>query len=150
MFAPKQQINPLFGQFRGNGPERRKDMNTNSQEFEHEEKSGNAISVLIGLVIGGLVGAVTVLLFAPQPGEKTRAELRDGALKLRDRTATTVKDTMTQVKSKANQIKVEMQIKAQDLGHQGQDLLVKQLEHVSHAAEAGKKAIQGSENHTVV
>ena len=125
-------------------------MNTNNQEFEHKEQSGNAISVLIGMVIGGLVGAVTMLLFAPQPGEKTRAELQDGALKLRDRTATTVKDTMTQVKSKANQIKVEMQIKAQDLGHQGQDLLVKQLENVSHAAEAGKKAIQGSENHTVV
>lgn len=125
-------------------------MNTNGQEFEHKEQSGNAISVLIGMVIGGLVGAVTMLLFAPQPGEKTRAELQDGALKLRDRTATTVKDTMTQVKSKANQIKVEMQIKAQDLGHQGQDMLVKQLDNVSHAAEAGKKAIQASENHTVV
>ena len=125
-------------------------MNTNNQEFEHEEQSGNAISVLIGMVIGGLVGAVTMLLFAPQPGEKTRAELQDGALKLRDRTATKVKDTMTQVKSKANQIKVEMQIKAHDLGHQGQDMLVKQLENVSHAADAGRKAIQGSENHTVV
>ena len=125
-------------------------MNTNSQEFEHKEQSGNAISVLIGMVIGALVGALTILLFAPQPGEKTRAELQAGALKLRDRTATTVKDTMTQVKSKANQIKAEMQIKAQDLGHQGQDLLIKQLENVSHAADAGKKAIQGSANHTVV
>lgn len=125
-------------------------MNTDSQEFEHKEQSGNAISVLIGMVIGGLVGAVTMLLFAPQPGEKTRAELQDGALKLRDRTATTVKDTMTQVKSKANQIKVEMQIKAQDLGYQGQDMLVKQLENVSQAADAGKKAIQSSENHIVV
>ena len=84
------------------------------------------------------------------PEEKTRAALQDGAIKLRDRTATTVKDTMTQVKSKANQIKVEMQIKAQDLGHQGQDMLVKQLENVSQAADAGKKAIQSSENHTVV
>ena len=131
-------------------PRKKKKMNTNNQEFEHEEQSGNAISALIGFVIGGLVGAITMLLFAPQPGEKTRAELQDGALKLRDRTTTTVKDTMTNVKSKANQIKVEMQIKAQDLGHQGQDLLVRQLDNVSHAAEAGKKAIEGSVNHTVV
>ena len=150
MFAPEQQINHLFGPFPRNCPERSKEMNTNSQEFEHKEQSGNAISVLIGLVVGGLVGAVTMLLFAPQPGEKTRAELQDGALKLRDRTAATVKDTMTQVKSKANQIKVEMQIKAQDLGHQGQDLLVRQLDHVSHAAESGKKAIEGPANHNVV
>jgi gas vesicle protein len=150
MFAPKRQIKHLFGRFPQNCPKGRNNMNTNSQEFEHKEQSGNAISVLIGMVIGGLVGAVTMLLLAPQPGEKTRAELQDGALKLRDRTATTVKDTMTQVKSKANQIKVEMQIKAQDLGHQGQDMLVKQLDNVSHAADAGKKALQGSENHIVV
>ena len=125
-------------------------MNTNSQEFEHTEQSGNTLSVLIGLVIGGLVGAGTMLLFAPQPGKKTRAELQVGALELRDRTATTMKDTITQVKSKANQIKADVQIKAQDLGHQGQDLLVRQLDHVSNAAEAGKKAIQGSANHNVV
>jgi gas vesicle protein len=147
---PSNQINPFVQAVPSELSGRRKKMNTNNQEFEHKEQSGNAISVLIGMVIGGLVGAVTMLLFAPQPGEKTRAELQDRALKLRDRTATTVKDTMTQVKSKANQLKVEMQIKAQDLGHQGQDLLVKQLENVSHAADAGKKAIQSSENHTVV
>jgi gas vesicle protein len=124
-------------------------MNTNSQEFEGK-KSGNSISVLIGMVIGGLVGAATMLLFAPQPGEKTRAELQDGALKLRDRTATTLKDTMTQVSSKANQIKADWQIKAQELNDQGKDLLVRQLDNVAHAADAGKKAIQGSANHTVV
>ena len=124
-------------------------MNTTNQQFEHIKQSGNTMSVLIGMVIGSLVGAITMLLFAPQPGEKTRAELQEGALKLRNRTTTTVKDTMTQVKSKANQLKVEMQKKAQDMGHQGQEILVKQLENVSHAAEAGKKAIQGSENHIV-
>jgi gas vesicle protein len=130
-------------------PRKKKKMNTNSQEFERKQ-SGNSISVLLGMVIGSLVGAVTMLLFAPQPGEKTRAELQDSALKLRDRTTTTLKDTMTQVSSKANQIKADMQIKAQELNHQGKDLLVRQLDNVSHAADAGKKAIQGSANHTVV
>jgi len=125
-------------------------MNTNNQEMEpKEEKSGNLLSALIGMVIGGMVGAVTMLLFAPQPGDKTRAELQVGALELRDRTATTMNDTIAQVKTKANQIKADVQIKAQDLGHQGQDLLIKQLDNVSHAVEAGKKAVQGS-NHTVV
>ena len=127
-------------------------MNTNSQELEpKEEKSGNnVLSALFGLIVGSVVGAVTMLLFAPQPGDKTRAELQEGTLKLRDRTATTMKDTISQVKTKANQIKADVQIKAQDLGHQGQYLLIKQLDNVSHAAEAGKKAIQGSTNHTVV
>ena len=121
-----------------------------SQETQHTEQSGHTKSVLAGLIIGGLVGAGTMLLFAPQPGEKTRAELQEGALKLRDQTATTMKDTITQVKTKANQIKADVQIKVQDLGHHGQELLVRQLDNVSHAAEAGKKAIQGTRNHTVV
>jgi gas vesicle protein len=125
-------------------------MDTNSQELERkEEKSGNILSVLIGMIVGGLAGAVTMLLFAPQPGDKTRAELQNRAVELRDRTATTMKDTLTQVKSKANQIKADVQIKALDLGHQGQDLLIKQLDNVSHAAQAGKKAIQESSDHSV-
>ena len=125
-------------------------MDTKDQEIELVEQSGRTMNFLSGLIIGGLVGAVTMLLMAPQPGEKTRAELQVGAVELRDRTATTLKDTITQVKSKANQIKADVQIKAQDLGQQGQDLIAKQLEHVSQAAEAGKKALQGSTNHIVV
>ena len=119
-------------------------MNTESQEMVRVEQTGHAKFVLTGLVLGGLVGAGTMLLLAPQPGKKTRAKLKEGALELRDRTAETVKDTVTQVKNKANQIKAEVQIKARDIQHQGQDLLVKQLDRMTHAAEAGKKALQGS------
>ena len=124
-------------------------MDTKNQEFELVKQSGHTKTFLSGLVIGGMVGAVTMLLMAPQPGEQTRTELQSGAIELRDRTATTVKETMAQVKVKANQLKADVQVKAIDLGHQGQELLIKQLDHVSHAAEAGKKAIQGSENHIV-
>lgn len=115
------------------------------EEYEYTEETSNAKSVLTGLVIGGLVGAGAALLFAPQAGEKTRAELQHGALELRDRTSETVKETITQAKSKANQIKADVQIKAGELQHQGKDLLAKQLDRVSHAAEAGKKAIEESE-----
>jgi gas vesicle protein len=99
---------------------------------------------LTGLVVGGLVGAGTMLLFAPQAGERTRAEVKDGATHLRDRTTEVVKDKVTQAKSKASQIKADVQIKAEDLQHQGKDLLAKQLDRVSHAAQAGKKAIENS------
>ena len=90
MFAPRQQINhfirvvPLRTAQKEEG-----NMNTNSQEIQPMEQSGNVSSVLTGMIIGGLVGAVTMLLLAPQPGKKTRAELQTGALELRDRTAET-------------------------------------------------------------
>ena len=125
-------------------------MNTKTQETEHTQQAGHTLSVITGLVVGGLVGAGTMLLLAPQPGEKTRAELKEGVSDLRNRTAETVNDRLTQVKSKANHLKAEVQVKAKDLGHQGQDLLVKQLDHVTQAAEAGKKVLQGSGDHNVV
>ncbi len=118
-------------------------MKTN-QEFKNIEHVGHTKSVLAGLLVGGLVGAGTMLLFAPQAGQTTRAELQEGVSHLRDRTTVTVKDKVTQVKSRANQIKSDVQLKAGELQHQGKDLLAKQLDRVSHAAEAGKKAIQNS------
>jgi gas vesicle protein len=119
-------------------------MNTKDQELEYTEQPGHARSLLTGLVVGSLVGAGTMLLLAPQAGSRTRAEVRAGAMNLRDQTSEAVKEKVTQVKSKANQIKVDMQIKAEDLQHQGQDLLVRQLDRVSQAVESGKKAIQNN------
>jgi gas vesicle protein len=121
-------------------------MNTENQELKHVEKSGQVKSVLAGMVIGGLVGAGTMLLLAPQPGEKTRAEIKEGALKLRDRTTETVNEKLTQVKSKADQVTADVKIKVHDLQHQGRDLFTRQLDRVSHAAEEGKKALQASQN----
>jgi len=120
-------------------------MHTKNQEIEYvEQQPSHAKSLLTGLVVGGLVGAGTMLLLAPQPGVRTRAEVREGAVHLRDHTTDLVKEKVSQVKSKANQIKTDVQVKAEDLQNQGKDLLAKQLDRVSQAAEAGKKAIQNN------
>jgi len=124
-----------------------KTMHTNehTDEYEYTEETSSTKSVLTGLIIGGLVGAGAALLFAPQAGERTRIELQQGAMGLRDRTSVTVKDTITQAKSKANQIKQDVQIKAGEIQHQGRDILAKQLDRVEKAAVAGRKAIEESE-----
>jgi gas vesicle protein len=122
-------------------------MNTKNEEFEYVERQPSRVkSLFTGLFVGGLVGAGTVLLLAPQSGSETRAEVRLGATHLRDRTTEAVKGKVEQAKSKANQIKTDVQFKAEDLQHQGKDLLVKQLDRVAQAAEAGKKAIQNNSN----
>ena len=97
----------------------------------------NAAGVLTGMVIGGLAGAVTMLLLAPQSGKDTRKQIQDKSIELRDRTTELVEDTMAQVRTKANKLAV-------DLKDRGQDIAVTQLDHVSEAAQAGKKAIQSS------
>lgn len=115
------------------------------REYENpqmDQVTDGAKHVLTGMVIGGLVGAAAMLLFAPQPGEETRVEIRDKTLELRDRAAETVKDTVSQVKSRAGQITGNVRGKAQDLKHKGQGVLVEQLDRASEAVEAAKKAIQ--------
>ena len=104
----------------------------------------NFFSILVSLVVGGLAGAVTMLLLAPQSGRETRTQLQEKGIELRDRTAELVEGTMAQVRLSSNKIKMGGSEKIKELKQQGQDLVVGQLDHVSEAAQAGKKAIQSS------
>src|SRR5687767_15204409 len=104
---------------------------------EYRYPANNTFGVLAGILIGGLAGAVTMLLLAPQSGKDTRKQIQEKSIELRDRTTELVEDTMAQVRTKANKLTV-------DLKERGQEMAVTQLDHVSEAAEAGKKAIQSS------
>jgi gas vesicle protein len=106
-----------------------------NQEFRYP--ANNVLGVLVGMLIGALAGAVTMLLLAPQSGNDTRRQIQEKGIELRDRTTEMVEDTIAQVRTKAN--KLTMGIK-----DYGQELAVEQLENVSEAAQAGKKAIQNS------
>ena len=110
-----------------------------------EIKYHNSIfGVLAGMLVGGLAGAVTMLLLAPQSGKDTRIQIQKKSIELRDRTGGMVEDAMAQVRFNADKITMGGREKIKELKHQGQELVVEQLEHVSEAAQAGKKAIQGS------
>jgi len=100
--------------------------------------------VVKALLIGGLVGAGTMLFLAPQSGRKLRANIQKKSHEFREQTADTVKDAVAQVKSKGHQIKGDVRDKADDLQHQGVDVLVEQLDRITAAVEAGKKALKGS------
>ncbi|RJP51023.1 MAG: YtxH domain-containing protein [Anaerolineaceae bacterium] len=111
---------------------------------EPEYHNTNILSVLVGLLVGALAGALTMLLLAPQSGEDTRTQIKEKSIELRDRTTEMIEDTMAQVRANRDKITMGGRRKAQELLHQGQALVVEQLEHVSEAAQAGKKAIQSS------
>lgn len=107
-------------------------------------KQSNILSILVGLVIGSVAGAVTMLLMAPQSGKDTRIQIQKKGFELRDQTSKMIEDTMAQVRSSANKITVGGREKAEELLHHGQTLVVEQLDNISDAAQAGKKAIKGS------
>ncbi len=115
--------------------------NQNQQPVHYKN---NVLGVLVGMLVGALAGAVTMLLLAPQSGEDTRMQIQEKSIELRDRTTGIVEDVMAQVRSDRNKLTLEGSKKAKELLHQGQDLVVEQLDRVSEAALAGKKAIQSS------
>ena len=109
-----------------------------------EYHNNNILSVLAGLLIGGLAGAIAMLLLAPQSGKDTRMQIQEKGIELRDRTTGIVEDVMAQVRLDKNKLTIEGRQKAKELLQQGQALVVEQLDRVSEVAQAGKKAIQSS------
>ena len=114
-------------------------MENNIEElYDHN----NPKNVLIGMLIGGLAGAVAMLLIAPQSGKRTRAQIEQKSIQLRDRTTKNVKKAVAQVRSETNRITAEVQEKAGELKQLGQDKLVEQLDRVSAALDTGKTAVE--------
>ncbi len=116
-------------------------VNENQEPVHH---NNNILGVLTGMLIGGLAGAIAMLLLAPQSGEKTRMQIQEKGIELRDRTTGMVEDAMAQVRLDRDKITTGGRQKAKELMQQGQALVVEQLDRVSEAAQAGKKAIQSA------
>jgi gas vesicle protein len=110
--------------------------------YDVEHATRSAKPVVTGILIGGVIGAVTALLMAPRSGEETRAELRSKAMEYRDRTKEVLDETVSQAKSKVHELKEGVVEKADELRHRGKQVADEQLERVSHVAETGRKKVQ--------
>jgi gas vesicle protein len=114
-----------------------------NQAIEYHNNN-NVLGVLAGLVIGGLAGAGAMLLLAPQSGEKTRMQIREKGIELRDQATGKLEATWAKVWLAKKQITRDGRRKAKELVHHSQALAVEKFENVSDAAKAWKKANLGS------
>ena len=112
------------------------------EDFEHTSTVSAGRHVFKGLLIGSVVGAVTMLLFAPRSGQQTRAEIRDKAIELRERTSETVNNTVSQAKTKAHELRENVWDRAAEIKQRGKQTARQQLERASEALETEKERVQ--------
>lgn len=96
-------------------------------ELMSSENKGGAFlaGVVIGSLFGAAVGATVALLFAPQPGEETRAQIRQKGIELKERAAELTEDARK---------------KAEELQEEGRVTIETQKSRIGEAIEEGKKA----------
>ena len=109
-----------------------------------EYQTSHMGSVLAGLLIGAAAGAAAMLLLAPQSGKATRLQIKEKGIELRDRTTGLVDEAVSQVRSSTSALVADGRKKAEEMKHQGQEVLAEQLDRFSAAAQAGKKAVQNA------
>ena len=100
---------------------------------------------LVGFVIGGVAGAITALLFAPQSGEETRTLIKDKTIELHDKASETVEQTLAKAEAaaseavkKADQLLKDAQKKAAEVAEKGQVVLEQQKEKLAKTTKDSK------------
>jgi len=101
-------------------------------------------NVLLGMLVGGLAGAVAMLLFAPHSGKQTRDLIEEKGIQLRDQTTKNINKAVKRVRSETSRITTKVREKAEELKELGQDKLVEQLDRASAALETGKNAVEAA------
>lgn len=113
----------------------------NQKSLHH---NNNASGVATGLLIGSMIGAITMLLLAPQSGKRTRVQIQQKGIELRDRAGELVEDTMSQARMERKKLTRSARHKVKEIMRLGQELVAEQLMHVSEVVETGKKSVLSS------
>ena len=97
----------------------------------HAAEAATAGGFLAGLVIGGLTGAGTMLLLAPQSGRRTRAEIQQKGTELRDYTVENFGNRVADARVTARKITAPARRQVKELQHRGQEFLDEQGDRLS-------------------
>jgi len=97
-----------------------------------------AAGALAGLVVGGLIGAAVMMIYAPQSGAKTRKLLRKKAMALRSQASETAgdakeraEDALDAAVERAREASDELRDRVENLQKKGQKTLGEQKERVA-------------------
>ena len=98
-------------------------------------KKDQTASFFTGFLIGGLIGAATALILAPQSGEETRAQIRDKSIELKDKAETTYADLQKKYEATAADFQKKFEATAADLRSKVEELSAKVDQFVAQGKE---------------
>ncbi len=118
-----------------------------NQQLRVREEDTDVSTRLAYFVIGGTIGAVVALLFAPKSGRELRGDLADVTRKSVDRTRETASQLGTKAgeyyevgRERASDLYSTAAGKAGELADSAREAAARKGEHLSAAIEAGKQA----------
>jgi len=92
-----------------------------------EERGYSGLGFAVGFILGGALGVSLAMLFAPEPGRRTRERLRDLAADVRDKTM---------------DVSDELRDTAEDVLERSRAVFAEKKSILSAAVQAGKEASQ--------
>jgi gas vesicle protein len=101
----------------------------------------NMGSFLSGFFIGGLIGAATAILVAPQSGENTRTMMRDKGIEVRDK-GIELKDkavaTAEETRAQAEELARTVQERTEEITRQGRERIEEEKDRLKSTVETIK------------
>lgn len=123
---------------------------------EYRRDSGDSISTrLTYLLIGGGIGAILALLFAPKSGQELRGDIADATRKGLDRSREAAQqlgdragEYYEATRARAGELYSQAAEKVGEVAHTAREAASRQTGTVAAAIEAGKKAYQEEKRKT--
>ena len=123
---------------------------------DYRRDSGDSISTrLTYLLIGGGIGAILALLFAPKSGEELRGDIADATRKGIDRSREAAQQLSDRAgeyyeatRDRASELYAQAAEKAGDVAKTAREAAARQTGTVAAAIDAGKKAYQEEKRKT--
>jgi len=101
-----------------------------------EKKQGSSLSTIAAFFVGGLIGSILGLLFAPLSGKETRARIRETSADAKDRSV----ETAARTKELTTEISEIAKEKAAELLNQGKERLTEVTGNLKTAVDVSKQA----------
>ncbi len=89
---------------------------------------------LAGFIVGGAVGAILALLYAPQPGEETRTVLKEKGIELKERATSASESTVSRLQERVKDLSAQVEELTKTLQERAAEFKEKGAQIVGEAA----------------